>query len=206
VGHKLDELDFVAEIWPSHCSVKESVFPFVKFPGADTLLGPEMKSTGEVMGIDSEFGRAFAKAQIQAGNSLPQSGTVLVSVRAEDRELIGDAIGDLAASGFKVLGTPGTAGFLNELGVKAESVPKVGEGHPDTVERIEAGDVDLVINTVGSEPKSIRDSASLRRSALLRGIPYCTTVAGARASVGAILAMQADSIGVRALQEIHHTD
>ncbi|MBW2692161.1 MAG: carbamoyl-phosphate synthase large subunit [Deltaproteobacteria bacterium] len=203
VGRKLDELEFSEEIWPSHCSVKESVFPFVKFPGADTLLGPEMKSTGEVMGIDSDFGRAFAKAQIQAGNSLPKSGTVLVSVKEEDREPIGDAIRDLAASGFKVLGTPGTAGYLNELGVTAEPVPKVGHGHPDVVERIESGDVDLVINTVDSEPKSIRDSASIRRSALLRGIPYCTTVAGARASVGAILAMQAESIGVRALQEIH---
>jgi carbamoyl-phosphate synthase large subunit len=203
VGRKLDELGFSEEIWPSHCSVKEAVFPFVKFPGADTLLGPEMKSTGEVMGIDSDFGRAFAKAQIEAGNSLPTSGTVLVSVRLEDREPIGNAIRDLAASGFKVLATPGTAGFLNGLEVAAESVPKVGYGHPDVVERIESGDVDLVINTVDSEPTSIRDSASIRRSALLRGIPYCTTVAGARASVGAILAMQAESIGVRALQEIH---
>jgi carbamoyl-phosphate synthase large subunit len=127
----------------------------------------------------------------------------LVSVKEKDREPIGDAIRDLAGSGFKVLGTPGTAGFLNDLGITAEPVPKVGHGHPDVVERIESGDVDLVINTVDSEPKSIRDSASIRRSALLRGIPYCTTVAGARASVGAILALQAESIGVRALQEIH---
>jgi carbamoyl-phosphate synthase large subunit len=206
VGRQLDELDFSEEIWPSHCSVKEAVFPFVKFPGADTLLGPEMKSTGEVMGIDSDFGRAFAKAQIEAGNSLPTSGTVLVSVRTEDHEPIGDAIRDLAENGFNVLGTPGTAGFLKELGVAAEPVPKVGQGHPDVVERIESGDVDLVINTVDSEAKSIRDSASIRRSALLRGIPYCTTVAGARASVGAILAMQAESIGVRSLQEIHLAD
>jgi carbamoyl-phosphate synthase large subunit len=206
VGRKLDELDFSEEIWPSHCSVKEAVFPFVKFPGADTLLGPEMKSTGEVMGIDSEFGRAFAKAQIEAGNSLPKGGTVLVSVKEEDREPIADAIRDLAASGFNVLGTPGSADFLRGLGIEAEPVPKVGHGHPDVVERIEAGDVDLVINTVDSEPKSIRDSASIRRSALLRGVSYCTTVAGARASVGAILAMQAESIGVRALQEIHPAD
>jgi carbamoyl-phosphate synthase large subunit len=203
VGRKLDELDFSEEIWPRHYSVKEAVFPFVKFPGADTLLGPEMKSTGEVMGIDSDFGRAFAKAQIEAGNSLPTSGTALVSVRLEDREGIGDAIRDLAASGFNVLATPGSADFLNTLGVTAESVPKVGQGHPDVVERIESGDVDLVINTVGSEVIAIRDSASIRRSALLRGIPYCTTVAGACASVDAILAMQAESIGVRALQEIH---
>jgi carbamoyl-phosphate synthase large subunit len=165
-----------------------------------------MKSTGEVMGIDSDFGRAFAKAQIEAGNSLPTGGTVLVSVRLEDRVPIGDAIRDLAVSGFKVLATPGTADFLNTLEIAAESVPKVGHGHPDVVERIESGDVDLVMNTVDSAPTSIRDSASIRRSALLRGIPYCTTVAGARASVGAILAMQAGSIGVRALQEIHPAD
>jgi carbamoyl-phosphate synthase large subunit len=165
-----------------------------------------MKSTGEVMGIDSDFGRAFGKAQIQAGNSLPMSGTALVSVRLEDREPIGDVIRDLVASGFKVLATPGSADFLNALGVAAEPVPKVGQGHPDVVERIESGDVDLVINTVGSEVTAIRDSASIRRSTLLRGIPYCTTVAGARASVGAILAMQEGSIGVRALQEIHPSD
>ncbi len=116
-----------------------------------------------------------------------------------------DRVRDLAASGFKVLATPGTADFLNGMEVAAESVPKVGQGHPDVVERIESGDVDLVINTVDSQAISIRDSASIRRSALLRGIPYCTTVAGARASVGAILAMQAESIGVRALQEIHPT-
>ncbi len=155
------------------------------------------------MGIDSDFGRPFAKAQIEAGNSLPTSGTVLVSVRVEDRVPIGGAIRDLVASGFNVLATPGTADFLNGMEVAAESVPKVGQGHPDVVERIESGDVDLVINTVDSQATSIRDSASIRRSALLRGISYCTTVAGARASVGAILAMQAESIGVRALQDIH---
>ncbi len=206
VGRTLDELGFTEEIWPRHCSVKEAVFPFVKFPGADTLLGPEMKSTGEVMGIDSDFGRAFAKAQIQAGNSLPTSGSLLVSVRSEDREPICEAIRELAARGFKVLATPGTADFLNEKGISAESVPKVGQGHPDVVERIESGDVDLVINTVDSEPISIRDSASIRRSALLRGIPYCTTVAAARASTGAIVALQTESIGVRALQEIHRSN
>jgi carbamoyl-phosphate synthase large subunit len=206
VGRTLDELGFTREIWPRHISVKEAVFPFVKFPGADTLLGPEMKSTGEVMGIDSEFGRAFAKAQIEAGNSLPTRGTVLVSVRGEDRAPICDAIRELAANGFEVLATPGTAASLVAMGVRAEAVPKVGQGHPDVVERIEAGEVDLVIITVDAEPTSIRDSASIRRSALLRGIPYCTTVAGARASTGAILALQAESIGVRSLQEIHRRE
>ena len=112
-------------------------------------------------------------------------------------------IRELASHGFNVLATPGTADSLRVLGMEAESVPKVGHGHPDTVERIEAGDVDLVINTVNSDPTSIRDSASIRRSALLRGVPYFTTVAGARAAVGAIRALRDKSIGVKPLQEIH---
>jgi len=205
-GRSLAELGFTEEVWPRHYSVKEAVFPFVKFPGADTLLGPEMKSTGEVMGIDSDFGRAFAKAQIQAGNSLPTSGRVLVSVREEDRAAVGPVIRDLAEAGFSVLATPGTARALSAIGVKTESVPKVGrgaEGELDTVGRVEAGQVSLVINTVGSDPIAVRDSASLRRTALMQGVPYFTTVAAARAGAGAIRALQAESIGVRALQEIH---
>jgi carbamoyl-phosphate synthase large subunit len=205
-GATLDELGFTEEIWPKHFSVKEAVFPFVKFPGADTLLGPEMKSTGEVMGIDSDFGRAYAKSQIQAGNSLPERGSVLVSVREEDRPEVGAAVRELAELGFRVLATPGTARELAALGVRAEVVPKVGlavAGERDTVERIRSGDVDLVINTVGSDPAAVRDSASLRRSALLRGVPYFTTAAAVRAGVGAIRALRKGSIGVRSLQEIH---
>jgi carbamoyl-phosphate synthase large subunit len=205
-GQTLEELGFTEEIWPTHYSVKEAVFPFVKFPGADTLLGPEMKSTGEVMGIDSDFGRAYAKAQIQAGNSLPTEGTVLVSVKREDQEAIGLAVRDLYESGFRVVATDGTAHTLAGMGVEVETVPKVGRGGPDerdTVQRIEAGEVDLVINTVDAGSTSVRDSASLRRTALLRSVPYFTTAAGVRAAVGAIHALQAESIGVRALQEIH---
>jgi carbamoyl-phosphate synthase large subunit len=203
VGKSLDELGFTEEIVPSHYSVKEAVFPFVKFPGADTLLGPEMKSTGEVMGIDSDFGRAYAKAQIEAGNSLPSEGAVLVSVRAEDRAHLIDPLRELVEHGFTLLATPGTAAELQDRGIPVQVVPKVGHGHPDTVERIEAGDVALVINTVSEDPVAVRDSASIRRSALLRSVPYFTTVAGARAAVGAIRALQLESIGVRALQDIH---
>jgi carbamoyl-phosphate synthase large subunit len=202
-GSSLEDLGFTREIWPKHFSVKEAVFPFVKFPGADTLLGPEMKSTGEVMGIDSDFGRAYAKSQIEAGNSLPTCGSVLVSVRMEDRARIGDAVRELAGFGFRVLATSGTAAALEALGVKAEPVPKVGQGSPDVVQRIEAGEVDLVINTVGSDPVSVRDSASLRRAALLQSIPYFTTCAAARAAVGAIRGLRLGSIGVRALQDLH---
>jgi len=203
VGKTLEEIGFTEEVWPKHYSVKEAVFPFVKFPDADTLLGPEMKSTGEVMGIDSDFGRAYAKAQIEAGNSLPTGGTVLVSARDEDKAQLGEAVWNLVDHGFRLLATPGTAEAFRRLGVEAEVVPKAGRGPRDTVERIEAGDVDLVINTVGADPVAVRDSASLRRSALLREVPYFTTLAGARAAVGAIRALRLESIGVRALQDIH---
>jgi carbamoyl-phosphate synthase large subunit len=205
VGRTLEELGFTDEIWPRHFSVKEAVFPFVKFPGADTILGPEMKSTGEVMGIDSDFGRAYAKAQIEAGNSLPTRGRVLVSVKAEDREGIGAVARDLVAMGFRALATEGTGAALRELGIPVEEVPKVGEGKPDVVDRIEAGEIDLVINTVGAHAAAARDSASIRRSALLRQVPYFTTLAGARAAAGAIRALQLESIGVRALQDVHAT-
>jgi carbamoyl-phosphate synthase large subunit len=202
-GKSLAELGFTREVRPLHFSVKEAVFPFVKFPGVDTLLGPEMKSTGEVMGIDSDFGRAYAKAQIEAGNTLPTGGTVLVSVRLEDRSAIGQSVRELARSGFRVLATPGTAAQLQSLGVMVEVVPKVGRGSPDVVDYIEKGEVDLVINTVGNVPKAAQDSMSMRRAALMRGVPYFTTVAGVRAATGGIRAMQAESIGVRSLQEIH---
>jgi carbamoyl-phosphate synthase large subunit len=205
-GSSLEELGFSEEVWPTHYSVKEAVFPFVKFPGADTLLGPEMKSTGEVMGIDSEFGRAYAKSQIQAGNSLPVSGTVLVSVRSEDQPRVLELVRELAAMDFEFMATPGTAATLRAGGLEVREVAKVGRGGDelrDTVECIDGGEVDLVINTVESGPEAVRDSASLRRSALLRGVPYFTTVAAVRAGVGAIRALQAESIGVRSLQQIH---
>jgi carbamoyl-phosphate synthase large subunit len=202
-GVSLRELDFTSEIWPSHFSVKEAVFPFVKFPGVDTVLGPEMKSTGEVMGIDSDFGRAYAKAQIEAGNPLPSGGRVLVSIRQSDRARIGEAMLEIAAAGFEVIATKGTAGVLRPLGIDVEVVAKVGEGHPDVVERIEAGDVDLVLNTVEPEPTAVRDSFSIRRAALTRGVPYFTTTAGLRAAAGAIRALRLESIGVRSLQEVH---
>ncbi len=202
-GQTLEELGFTEEIVPSHFSVKEAVFPFVKFPGVDVLLGPEMKSTGEVMGIDSAFGRAFAKSQIQAGNSLPTGGTVLVSVRAEEHERLKAPIKTLVDQGFRVMATRGTARMLQSMGVDAEAVNKVHEGSPHTADRIEAGDVALVINTVGPDAQAIEDSRSLRRAALLAGVPYCTTLAAARASAEAIAALCEQTIGVRSLQRIH---
>ncbi|MCC6640772.1 MAG: carbamoyl-phosphate synthase large subunit, partial [Deltaproteobacteria bacterium] len=202
-GKSLPELGYTEEIWPRHFSVKEAVFPFVKFPGVDVLLGPEMRSTGEVMGIDSDFGRAYAKAQIEAGNSLPTGGTVLVSVKEADRPRIAESVRELAAGGFTVIATPGTARDLAAAGIAVETVPKRGQGSPDVVDRIERGDVSLVMNTVGADPVSVRDSFTLRRAALQRGLPYFTTVAAIRAGVGGIRALQLESIGVRSLQEIH---
>ncbi len=202
-GRTLAEIGFTRTPRPLRVAVKQPVFPFVKFPGVDVLLGPEMKSTGEVMGIDSDFGRAFAKAQIQSGQNLPLSGAVLVTVRPEHRPRLGDAIRELADNGFEVYATVGTAADLRAFGVHATVVPKPGEGTPDTVELIESGRVNLVINTVEEDPRIVRDSVVLRRATLLRGIPYFTTAAGARAGVGAIRALQLESIGVRSLQEIH---
>jgi len=202
-GKSLDELGFTEEIVPAHYSVKEAVFPFVKFPGVDTLLGPEMKSTGEVMGIDSDFGRAFAKAQIQAGNSLPTEGTVLVSLRKGDQEPVVEAVRTLVGLGFEVVATEGTSQVLAGHGIKSETVNKAYEDSPHTVDLIESGRVDLVINTVESDERAVKDSFSMRRAALQRGIPYCTTLAAARASASAIEALCAESIGVRSLQEIH---
>ena len=203
VGMTLEDLKFTEEIIPSHFSVKEAVFPFVKFSGVDTLLGPEMKSTGEVMGIDSDFGRAFAKAQVEAGNSLPQGGCVLVSARREDHEEMAETVRILADEGFRVLATPGTAASLQAVGVDAEVINKVRDGSPHTVDAIDGGKVDMVINTVDHDPESTRDSFEIRRVALQRGVPYCTTLAAAKASAAAIRALRQESIGVRSLQEIH---
>ncbi len=202
-GKKLEELDFTEEITPPHFSVKEAVFPFVKFPGVDTLLGPEMKSTGEVMGIDSDFGRAFAKAQIQAGNSLPTGGRILVSMRSGDQRDVVDSIRILRELGFEVIATDGTAEVLRSHGIEAAKVNKAYESSPNTVDCIENGDVVLVLTTVDADSRAIEDSFSMRRAALQRGIPYCTTLAAARASASAISALARESIGVRSLQEIH---
>ncbi|HIF93120.1 MAG TPA: carbamoyl-phosphate synthase large subunit [Myxococcales bacterium] len=204
-GQTLESLGFTEEIVPTHYSVKEAVFPFVKFAGVDVLLGPEMKSTGEVMGIDSDFGRAFAKAQIQAGNSLPSEGTVLVSVRAEEHERVQAPIKILVDQGFSVVATAGTARMLAAMGIEAEVINKVHEGSPHTADRIKEGGIALVINTVGPEPQAVEDSRSLRLAALLRGVPYCTTLSAARASADAIAALRANRIGVRSLQQIHES-
>ena len=186
------QLDKVAP--PKHVSVKEAVFPFARFPGVDVILGPEMKSTGEAMGIDVDFARAFAKSQLSAGSTMPQSGTLFVSVKESDKAAIIEPISTLLSLGFKAVATRGTASYLQKAGLDVAIVNKVREGRPHIVDMLKDNEISLVINTTeGSE--SVRDSFSIRRTALLGKIPYYTTLAGAKAAAQAIAAMNAGSKG-----------
>jgi len=178
------------------------VFPFAKFPNVDTLLGPEMKSTGEVMGIDRSFGAAFAKAEIAAGNVLPERGTVFISVRDEDKEPVLSVADRLVREGFTLLATRGTAAFLERRGVPAKAINKVAEGSPHIVDEIRAGRIAMLINTpmgVGSH----QDSFAIRRSALECRVPYFTTVVAAAAAAEAVACLRREALQVSPLQEYH---
>ncbi|CAN7343351.1 carbamoyl-phosphate synthase large subunit [Phyllobacterium sp. LjRoot231] len=183
-----------------HIAVKEAVFPFARFPGVDTLLGPEMRSTGEVMGLDYDYALAFAKSQLGAGVDLPRDGTLFVSVRDEDKKRILAPVKRLAALGFKILATGGTARFLGENGVAAQKINKVQEGRPHVEDAIRNRQVQLVFNTTDSA-KAISDSKSLRRATLMQKVPYYTTLSGADAVAEAIAALKAGSLEVRPLQD-----
>ncbi len=202
VGKTLTELGFVAPPKPQHLSVKESVFPFNKFPGVDVLLGPEMKSTGEVMGIDADFGWAFAKSQAGAGAILPRGGTAFISVKESDRPAALEVARQLHRLGFAVQATSGTAGYLRERGLEVKTVHKVTEGRPHIVDHIKNGEVALVVNTVGTAA-SHADSLSIRREALNKGLAYYTTMRGARAAVMGIEAILKKELTIRSLQEYH---
>ncbi|MBW1732257.1 MAG: carbamoyl-phosphate synthase large subunit [Deltaproteobacteria bacterium] len=202
MGMTLEELGLTKEAIPSHISVKESVFPFARFPGVDTILGPEMKSTGEVMGIDRSFGLAFAKSQLAAGQNIPSSGTVFISVKDEDKMALLEVAFTLYDLGFKIVATKGTSAFLLAHGIKNQRVNKVREGRPNIVDMIKNGEIDLVINTT-SDKKAIAESYEIRRSALTFNIPYTTTLAGAKATALAIKAMNEGRLEVRTLQEYH---
>jgi carbamoyl-phosphate synthase large subunit len=182
-----------------HVAVKEAVFPFARFPGSDTLLGPEMKSTGEVMGIDADFGHAFAKAQMGASQKLPVNGTVFISVRDADKKAIVGPAKKLAALGFRIMATGGTATFLQKNGLEVTLVNKVLEGRPHIVDAMKSGQVHLVFNTTEGA-QAVSDSFSLRHAALMGGIAYYTTVSGARAAAEAIAALRAGSLEVAPLQ------
>jgi carbamoyl-phosphate synthase large subunit len=183
-----------------HIGVKESVFPFARFPGVDTVLGPEMRSTGEVMGLDRSFPLAFAKSQLGSGTKVPRTGTVFVSVRDIDKPRVLETIRLLAGLGFKIAATGGTARYLNGEGVKAQRVNKVSEGRPHVVDLIKNGDIQLVLNTTEGA-QALADSRSLRRAALLHKVPYYTTLAGAIAAAQGIRAYLAGDLEVRALQD-----
>ena len=184
---------------PPHVAVKEAVFPFARFPNVDILLGPEMKSTGEVMGLDHDFGHAFAKSQLGAGVMLPESGTVFVSVKDRDKDAFVAIAARLHQMGFNLLATSGTARWLEAAGLPVRRVNKVLEGQPHIVDAMINGEVHLVFNTTDGQ-QAMRDSFSLRRTALVHNIPYCTTVAGARAAVEAITALKAGRLEVAPLQ------
>ncbi len=201
-GKTLRELGVTEDPEPKFVSAKEVVLPFIKFPGVDILLGPEMRSTGEVMGIDYTMGMAFAKSQVAAGNRVPTEGTVFLSLNNRDKGIMGSLGNELIDLGFRILATEGTAKTLQAQGVNVEVVFKVGESRPNVVDRIINGDVDWIINTpMGSDSKY--DERAIRRTALERGLPTMTTLAAARAAILGIRAMRNGTGTVRSLQEYH---
>ncbi|MDD1413267.1 carbamoyl-phosphate synthase large subunit [Dolichospermum sp. ST_con] len=199
-GKTLEEVKFTEEVIPSHIAVKEAVLPFSKFPGTDTILGPEMRSTGEVMGIDSDFGRAFAKAELGAGEKIPLQGTVFVSMSDRDKPLAADVVKEFIKLGFTIMATQGTRQVLQEQGLQIESVLKLHEGRPHVLDAIKNQKIQLIINTPSGE-EAHADSKLIRRTALGYKIPIITTIAGARATAAAIRSMQNTTLDVKVIQE-----
>jgi carbamoyl-phosphate synthase large subunit len=201
-GKTLRHLGFTQEVVPPYRAVKEAVFPFIKFPGVDTVLGPEMKSTGEVMGLDTSFGRAFAKSQMSVDSSLPRAGRAFISVRDHDKPAAVRLAQELVALGFQVVATQGTAAAIAAAGLAVERINKVKEGRPHIVDLMTNREIHLVINTpIGKT--SLADSYSIRRTALTLNIPYCTTIPGAFAAVRGIQALREQEPEVCSLQEYH---
>lgn len=199
-GKSLADIGVSGDIVPGYYSVKEAVFPFVKFPGVDTLLGPEMKSTGEVMGIGDTFAEAFAKSQMGANVKLPMSGNAFISVRDADKKLVVSAAEKLYKAGFGLLATAGTAVFLEEKGIPVKCVNKVKDGRPHVVDAIKNGEVQLVINTTQGA-QAVADSFSIRRESLMHSVAYYTTTAGANAAVDAIINLKEQDLRVKPLQD-----
>jgi carbamoyl-phosphate synthase large subunit len=200
VGKTLAELGQTTMPEYKHVAVKESVFPFARFAGVDVILGPEMKSTGEVMGIATDFPAAFAKAQLAAGVKFPRSGKVFISVKNDDKPAVVDLAKRLRALGFTVVATGGTHAYLKTKGIETERVAKVTEGRPHIVDKIVDGQIALVINTTFGK-QEIADSFSIRRESLMHSVPYFTTVQAARMAVGALEALMRREITVKPLQD-----
>jgi carbamoyl-phosphate synthase large subunit len=201
VGQTLASQGIGKEITPPYFSVKEAVFPFVKFPGVDTILGPEMKSTGEVMGVGKTFGEAFVKSQLGAGTKLPRSGRVFISVKQSDKLRVVEVARHLLAMGFELIATKGTAAAITAHGLTCRVVNKVAEGRPHIVDMIKNDEVALVINTVEERRNAIVDSRHIRTSALLARVTTYTTIAGAEAAVEGMKYL--DNLGVISVQEMH---
>src|SRR5205807_7293307 len=202
LGVRISELELPASTANGHVCVKEVVLPFDRFAGADALLGPEMRSTGEVMGIARDFPTAFAKAQAAAGSNLPLSGTAFITVADSDKPAATGAASMLHDLGFKIIATPGTAQAIRRMGIPVQRINKIGEGSPHVMDWIERGDVDLVINTpVGRGARA--DGWEIRSAAVARRIPCITTMAGGMAAARAIAAARRGEPEVLSLQEIH---
>ncbi len=200
-GQTLDSQKFTTEVIPPYYSVKEAVFPFIKFPGVDTILGPEMKSTGEVMGVGKTFAEAFVKSQLAASVNLPRGGKAFISVRNADKSKMLEIARDLHQMGFEIIATKGTAATIAEAGVPVTLVNKVMEGQPHIVDMIKNKEIALIINTVEENKRSIRDSHSIRTSALQGRVTYYTTIAGAKAAVMGL--KQLDAFDIYSVQELH---
>ncbi|MEB2398867.1 MAG: carbamoyl-phosphate synthase large subunit [Alcaligenaceae bacterium] len=203
-GKTLAAQGVTREVVPPYYSVKEAVFPFVKFPGVDTILGPEMKSTGEVMGVGQSFGEAFVKSQLAAGVLLPEKGTAFISVRAQDKPRAVEVARGLVELGFKIIATRGTAAAIEEAGLPVQVVNKVTEGRPHIVDMIKNGEIAMVINTVEERRNAIADSRTIRTNSLAARVTFFTTIAGARAAVeGLQYLRKGDGLKVYALQDLH---
>ena len=203
-GRKLKDLGVTHDLVPAHIAVKESIFPFIKFPGVDTILGPEMKSTGEVMGIDFDFGKAFAKAQQAVGVHLKHQGKVFISIKDGDKASVVSSARRLANMGWEIIATSGTAAYLLDQGVPATRINRVSEGRPHCVDALKNREIDMVFNTTFGA-QSVKDSYSIRRTTLVYNIAYFTTVAGMNAAVDAIECLRKENLDVKPLQEYYST-
>ena len=199
LGKKLDSFKLKKNYY-DHIAVKESVFPFSKFDGSDIILGPEMKSTGEAMGIDFNFGKAFAKSQLSAGVKLPLKGNLFVSVKNNDKKTVCEHVRNLNYIGFKIFATKGTKEFLKKNKIDCISIKKVKEGKPNIVDFINDNKINLIFNTTEGT-QAIKDSFTLRRSAINNKIPYYTTMSGAKASVEAIKELSKKNLNISSLQK-----
>ncbi len=199
-GATLEELGLTSDPIPSHVSVKESVFPFRKFVGVDIVLGPEMRSTGEVMGVSERFSIAFAKSQLAAGVELPMQGAIFVSVARRHKEAVVPLAQRLVAMGYQLLATRGTAARLEEAGIPVERVKKIAEGHPNLLDYLINGKVSLVLNTPSGKGART-DEGRIRAAAVQKGVPCITTIQATEATVTAMEALREEEMGVQALQE-----